>query len=276
MTNSHELSASFRTWGLWVLWGICFFSFGDEVYSKNNLGNRLYKNKNYEEALRQYDDALLIAPSDSLLKMNKGAALYHLGRAAEAESLYTGALSINDRKKRAAANYNMGNILFRQGEALMHSGDQAAGDKFKDALERYKTALDLQPNDKETKWNLELTQRRIRQQEQQQKNQQKQDKDNKNDQDKKDQKQNQSKQDQNKDPQDKKDQKQKNQENKDSQNDNNRPEQKPQPQPQQSKEEMKKEDARRLIEQYSDDADTLNKPPKKGVGVRLRQPEKDW
>ena len=29
--------------------------------------------------------------------------------------------------------------------------------------------------------------------------------------------------------------------------------------------------------QFADDADTLNKPPKKkGIGIKLRKPEKDW
>jgi len=164
----------------------------DEVYSKNKQGNALYKKGKYEDALKEYDDALLIAPSDTLLKMNKGAALYNLGRAAEAESLYTGALSLKDRNRRAAAHYNMGNILFKEGDQLMQSGNQAAGDKYKSALEHYITALDLHPGDKDAKWNLELTQRRIKQQQQQQKNQQNKDnKDNKDNKEKKDQKQDQ-------------------------------------------------------------------------------------
>ena len=40
---------------------------------------------------------------------------------------------------------------------------------------------------------------------------------------------------------------------------------------------MKKEEAKRLIMQFSDDADSLNKPPKKeGVAGKMRKPEKDW
>jgi hypothetical protein len=277
-------------------------SFADEVYSKNKKGNDLYKKGNYEEALKSYDDALLTAPTDSLLKMNRGSALYRLGKFAEAESTYTGVLSMKDKKKIADAHYNMGNILFKEGDALMASGGQEAGEKYKSALQHYISALDLRPSDKDSKWNIELTQRRIKRQEQQQKqNQNKQDKNkdnkqdqNKNDQNKKDQdkqnkdknsqdkKQDQNKKDQDKKDQDKKDQDKKDQDKKDqndqnAQNDKKDQQQPPKPQPRDSKEDMKKADAKRLIEQFADDADTLNKPPKKqGVLMRGRKPEKDW
>jgi Ca-activated chloride channel homolog len=286
-------------------------SFADEVYSRNKKGNELYKDKKYDEALKQYDDALLLAPNDSLLKMNRGSTLYRLGKYAEAESSYTAALSLKDKKKLADAHYNMGNILFKEGDQLMQTGNQEAGEKYKAALQNYIAAHDLRP-DKDAKWNIELTQRRIKQQEQQQKNQQNQDKnkdqnkqDKNQDQNNKNQKNDQNKQDQNKDQkqndqnkqnqdknkkdqdknkqdQDKKQDQKKDQQdqnkdqNKDQQNDKDQKKQ-PQPQPRNAKDEVKKADAKRLIEQFADDADTLNKPPKKqGLLMRQRKPEKDW
>ena len=76
----------------------------DEVYSKNKKGNDNYKKEKYDNALKEYDDALLIAPADTLLKMNRGSTLYRLGRFQEADNAYTGTLSIKDKRKRAAAN----------------------------------------------------------------------------------------------------------------------------------------------------------------------------
>ena len=51
----------------------------------------------------------------------------------------------------------------------------------------------------------------------------------------------------------------------------------PRPRPQEKKEDMKKKEAERIIMQFADDADSLNKPPKKkGYGLLQRKPEKDW
>lgn len=251
--------------------------FADEVYSKNRQGNNLYQKGNYEEALKKYDDALLVAPTDTLLRMNRGSTLYRLNRLDEADSAYAGAISVKNKWKRADAHYNLGNIQFKEGDMLMQSGGQGAGEKYKSALQNYIAALDLRPSDKDAKWNIELTQRRIKQQEQQQKNQDKQDK-----------KQNQNKQNQNQDKNNKqdKDKNQNDQNNKDrnkqdqqkqnSENDKQQ-QQPPKPQPQDSKDAMKKKEAERIIAQFADDADTLNKPPKKqGFGLRMHKPEKDW
>lgn len=279
--SSRKRLPSWCRWILPALTILAFTTFADEVYSKNRKGNEAYKKGNYEEALKQYDDALLLAPGDTALKMNKGSALYQLDKLDEAEAEYNTALAQKNKKRQADAHYNLGNIQFKQGDGLNRSGGQGAMDKYKSALQHYINALDLSPHHKDAKWNLELAQRRIKMQEQQQqqqqdknqdnKDQQKQDKDSKQNQDKKDQqdKQDQEKQDQEKDKQDRQNQQEQKQD-KDQ-------EQQPKPEPQPNKDEVKKQEAQRIIEQYADDADTLNKPPKKkGAAIKMMKPEKDW
>ena len=53
-------------------------------------------------------------------------------------------------------------------------------------------------------------------------------------------------------------------------------EEKPEPRPEKSKEDMKKEEAMRLLMQYADDADELNKPKKKAAVIKGKKSEKDW
>ncbi|MDR2592043.1 MAG: tetratricopeptide repeat protein [Chitinispirillales bacterium] len=252
--------------------------FADEVGAKNRKANKLYSKGQYEEALKLYDDALLLEPSSGKLKMNKGSALYRLGELDEAEKSYQDALASQLNKKTTAdAHYNLGNIRYKQAEKLESAGDAvSARKKYTGALESYINTLKLRPGDMDAKWNLQLAHQKIdMMKDMQDKNQndnnkddnqnqgdQNQQKDNQGDKDDKDNKDNKD----NKDQQDNKDQS----DNKDQQGNDNKDQQDKEP----DKGDQKKEDAERLIEQYADDSDTLNKP--KFQRVRIRQPEKDW
>jgi tetratricopeptide (TPR) repeat protein len=253
--------------------------FADEVYDKNKKANKLYEQKKYAEALSVYEEALLESPENKKLSMNKGSTLYRLEDLEKAEESYKSALSVEDQKARADLLYNMGNLLNAQGDQLAMSGGPQAMEKFKAARDSYIKALDLKPSDQDAKWNLEITQQKIKQlekQQQQQKNQDNKDKQNqKKDQNQKGDKNKQDQKNQKKDEQekDKKDQEDKQQQEK---KDEQEQQQKPQPQPQKSEEDMKKEEARRLLAQYADDANELNKPKKKVIIGKAKKPEKDW
>lgn len=238
----------------------CVSLLADEVYTKNKKANKLYEQKKYAEALSVYEEALLESPGNKKLSMNKGSALYRLQDFEKAEESYKGALSAEDREAKADLHYNMGNLLNAQGDQLVMTGGQETMEKYKAARDSYIKSLDLRPSDLDAKWNLEVTQQKIKQLEQQQKQQQ-------NKKDNKDQ------QNQNKDKQDKKEQEEKQQDRKDEQE---KEQQKQQPQPQKSEEDIKKEEALRLLGQYADDANELNKPKKKVLLGKVKKPEKDW
>ncbi len=123
---------------------------------------------------------------------------------------------------------------------------------------------------------LNALMKELQKQEKEQQNDQNKDQNKNNDnQDKKDKKdqQNQDKKDK---KDDKKEEQKKNQPDNKEEQKKQKQQQKPQPQPQKSKEDMKKEEALRLLLQYGDDADDLNKPKKKGVIIKGKKPEKDW
>jgi tetratricopeptide (TPR) repeat protein len=255
----------------------------DAVYTKNKKANTLYDAGNYDEALKLYEDALLESPGNKKLQMNKGSALYRLGQLDKAEESYKNSQTIEDQKARAAALYNLGNTYNSEGDQLAMAQNQQAMEKYKAARDSYIKALDVRPNDKDAKWNLQITQMKIKQMEQQQKQQQQNDKN----QDKQDKNKQQNQQNQQNQDQNKKDNKQdQQQQNKEQQNKEQKEQQdqqqdqskeKPAPQPQEDKKkEMEQKEALQLLMQYSDDAKDLNKPQKKMKVIGQKKPEKDW
>ena len=269
-------------------------AFSDQLYTKNKKANQLYKKGEYKDALKMYEDLAVESPSEPKIKMNKGSALFQMDDLDKAEESYNNAATgLKDKKALADLYYNLGNVQYMQGEKLAAQQNQGASEKYKAALENYIKSLDIRSHDKDTKWNLQLANAKMKQiQNQQQKNQNDKNKNDKNDK-KQDQKNQQ--QDKNKNDKNKQDQKNKDQQNKDqnkdnkqdnkndqqqqnAQNDKNKQDQqKPEPTPQQQKQEdMKKDEARKLIELYSDDEHDLNKKPEKAGVIGERKGEKDW
>ena len=266
--------------------------FADELNSKSKEAAKHYDKGNYDEALKSYDNLILEFPQEPKLKINKGSAQYKLGNFDKADESYNAATSTKDKKALADLYYNLGNTQYMQADRMASQGDNKAMDKYKAALENYIKSLDIQPSDKDAKWNVQLTQKKMKQLQQQQQNNKdnKQNKDNKDQkkdnqqQNNKDQKQDQdkNKQNQNKD-QKKQDDKKQDQQKKDDQQQSdkdqkqNQDKQKPEPTPQQQKQDdMKKDEAKRLIEQFSDDEKDLNKKPDKIGILKNKNIEKDW
>jgi len=240
----------------------------NEVRRLNKKANKLYSQGKYEEALKLYEDASLLDPSDNKLKMNRGSALYRLNNFEEAENSYIGSLSQTDKKTLADAHYNLGNILYSQGEQLVREGEfSTARTKYSQALENYIQTLKLRPNDADAKWNLQLAHRKAEQLENTECENPQNNENNKDDKEDKDNKQNQQNdKDDNQDKNDKNQPDEKQDENKNEE----RNEQKTQ---EEREQDLKREEAEKLIELYSDDADTLSKPIQ---NRRVKQPERDW
>jgi tetratricopeptide (TPR) repeat protein len=122
-----------------------------------NKGLQAYANADYEQSAEAFAAALNRAPQHPLLNFNYGAALYKKGDVAGAQKAFEAALAADDPTLKRDAYYNLGNALF-------------LAEKYQEAIEAYKAALKLSPKDRESKYNLELAQRKLKakQQEQQQ------------------------------------------------------------------------------------------------------------
>lgn len=172
-------------------------------------GNKLYIQGKYKEAAQQYRMAVALNPESPEGRFDLALAQLRLAaqpdanekeREAFMKSGTEGMKSIaqlggNNPSLAAKASYNLGNVAFNS-------------ENYQEALQCYKQALRLQPDDDVARRNLRITQKKLQNQNKDKNNDNNQDKDKK---DKKDQNKDQNKQNQNQD-QNKKDQ------NKDNQN----------------------------------------------------------
>lgn len=226
----------------YVMLGLMFVSVA--VYGQKTerdylrSGNKLYKDSTFVKAEVDYRKALELEPKSTDAMYNLGNSLLMQQKAKEAMEQYEAASRIEkDKNKLAQIYHNMGVIL-------------QSSKQLPQCIEAYKQALRNNPKDDETRYNLALAQKQLKDQQQQNQNQ---DKDEKQDQKQDDKQQNKDQQDQ-----DKKDQQQNNQ------------------QQQQNQNQMSKENAEQLLKAAMQDEKNVQDKVKKAVQVQGRKLEKDW
>lgn len=119
------------------------------IRSKINKGNEEYDQEKYEEALSAYQDALLDDPMNEAGVFNKGDALYKLKKYDEAVEAYQKILSGKDINLSAQSYYNIGNAQFQQ-------------NKLQECINSYIKSLELNPDDFDVKYNLELARAKLK------------------------------------------------------------------------------------------------------------------
>ena len=202
-------------------------------------GNKLYNDSLFIKAEVDYRKALELNPKSTDAMFNLANALLMQQKAQEAMEQYESVSKIEkDKQKLAQIYHNMGVIL-------------QSGKQYPQCIEAYKESLRNNPKDDETRYNLALAQKLLKDQQQDQQNQ---------DQQQQQQEQKEDKQDQNKDQQeqDQKDQQQNQQ------------------QQQQNKNEMSKENAQQLLNAVMQDEKNVQDKVKKQLQIKGKKLEKDW
>ena len=202
-------------------------------------GNKLYNDSLFIKAEVDYRKALELNPKSTDAMFNLANALLMQQKAQEAMEQYESVSKIEkDKEKLAQIYHNMGVIL-------------QSGKQYPQCIEAYKESLRNNPKDDETRYNLALAQKLLKDQQQDQQNQ---------DQQQQQQEQKEDKQDQNKDQQEQ-DQKDKQQN---------------QQQQQQNKNEMSKENAQQLLNAVMQDEKNVQDKVKKQLQIKGKKLEKDW
>lgn len=118
-------------------------------------GNRYYRTGHYQEAVREYEKAIANGDNSPETRYNLGTAYLRLGKYEDAERNLRLAVREMRPEVQQRAYYNLGNRYLEN--ARKGGGDAQANTQLLDgAVEAYKQALRLQPDDMDAKWNLEL------------------------------------------------------------------------------------------------------------------------
>jgi len=145
-------------------------SHAETLRGKVHKGNVLYEQRLYDEALEAYNDAQVDAPESPELHFNVGNVNYRKENYEDAIETYQKSFKTEDIRLEARAHYNTGNAKYRLGEK---TGNIAL---WREAMEYYKRAIELDPDDTDAKYNLEFVEKKIKealskQQQEQQKSQ---------------------------------------------------------------------------------------------------------
>jgi len=232
---------------------MCVASFAQNKKSLLRDGNELYIDSSYNEAEIQYRKSLEKDQDYFNASFNLADAVYKQERYQESSALFDALIDNTPTKNDLAKVYhNLGNSLVKE-------------QKLDEAISAYKSALRINPEDKDTRHNLALTTLQKQQQEQQE---QKENKD--------EQKENKDEQKENKEGENKEEEKKKNEQEKE-QEKKEQEEEKKENTPEKKKEEMSKEDAEKMLEAIQQEEKELQKElqKKKVKGKRVKV-LKDW
>ena len=202
-------------------------------------GNKLYNDSLFIKAEVDYRKALDINPKSTDAMFNLGNALLMQQKVKEAMEQYESVSKVEkDKSKLAEIYHNMGVIL-------------QSAKQYPQCIEAYKESLRNNPKDDETRYNLALAQKMLKDQQQNQQNQDQQ----------------QQQQDQKEDQKD---------QNKDQQEQDQKDQQQQQQQQQQNKNEMSKENAQQLLNSVMQDEKNVQEKVKKQIQIQGKKLDKDW
>ena len=203
-------------------------------------GNKLYNDSLFIKAEVDYRKALDINPKSTDAMFNLGNALLMQQKVKEAMEQYESVSKVEkDKSKLAEIYHNMGVIL-------------QSAKQYPQCIEAYKESLRNNPKDDETRYNLALAQKLLKDQQQNQQNQ-----------DQQQQQQQEQKEDKQEQNQDQQEQEQKDQ-------------QQQQQQQQQNKKEMSKENAQQLLNAVMQDEKNVQEKVKKQLQIQGKKLDKDW
>jgi Ca-activated chloride channel family protein len=127
------------------------------AYNTVRQANKLYDNGHFNEAIKEYDQALTDQPQLLEPKFDKADCYFQLDDLTEAVNLYKEvAAGSKDMKLVARAKYNLGNCYFKQGFKQKDSDLQKALEDLQTSIICWRGAMEIDPENKNAAKNIEV------------------------------------------------------------------------------------------------------------------------
>ncbi len=140
----------------------CTLSMADTAVATVKEGNRLFNDENYDEALKNYNEAKVSLPDSPIISFNMGSAYYKKEEFQKAEEAFTRALTTEDPKLEAQATYNIGNSKYKQGKLKENTNLSEAIAYYRASLDYYKRAVDIDKGHRKARYNHELVEKQLK------------------------------------------------------------------------------------------------------------------
>lgn len=127
------------------------------------MGNKYFRSGQYQKAETYYRKAIDKKPTMEGY-YNLGNALAFQEQDSTAFEMYKKAVAepSDNTLKKSHIYHNMGNLTYASALREMNTGGQNASQGFQQAVDLYKSALRLNPNDNETRYNLAMAQHQLK------------------------------------------------------------------------------------------------------------------
>lgn len=122
---------------------------------------KAFSSNKFEEASALYKKEIQKNPENPSLNYNLGTSLYKSHNYNESLSALNKALKTQELPLQQKTFYNIGNTLYRKGQAIHQSDPQKAIELWQEAVKHYQSALELDPKDSQTQDNIGFVKKKI-------------------------------------------------------------------------------------------------------------------
>ncbi len=125
-------------------------------------GNNSYKQKQYDQALKFYNEAQIKSPGTPEIEYNIGIAQYEKGDYPSAVESFEKATFSKDKVLESKANFNIANSKYRLGKLKENTDLQETVGLLRQSLDYYKRAVELNSKDMDSRINHELVEKELK------------------------------------------------------------------------------------------------------------------